>query len=148
MRAGKTNVLDAQTDRAAGGAAAGALPRRCLEALHQGAPQSGRPPGVMSMMEARSVRGNLYKKQANATNWGTRSLAEHLGIGANSVHTTSHKIGLKPQLSRAFKNSPSSSLQTATQQGNAVGPPPAPRASACSAIATARGRSMHAPSIQ
>jgi hypothetical protein len=57
----------------------------------------------MSEMESRIVHATLHEKPANATHWSTRTLAEHLGIGATTVRTAWRNNGLKPHLSRTFK---------------------------------------------
>src|SRR5678816_3874790 len=55
-----------------------------IDALRKDAPRSGRPASVMAEMESRIVRATL---QVNATHWSTRTLAEHLGVGATTVRT-------------------------------------------------------------
>jgi transposase len=74
-----------------------------IEALRKDAPRSARPASVMSQMESRIVQATLHEKPANATHWSTRTLAEHLGIGATTVRTAWRRNGLKPHLSRTFK---------------------------------------------
>jgi transposase len=74
-----------------------------IDALRKDAPRSGRPPSVMSTMESRIVHATLHEKPANATHWSTRTLAEHLGVGATTVRTAWRNNGLKPHLSRTFK---------------------------------------------
>lgn len=74
-----------------------------IEALSKDAPRSGRPASVMAQMESRVVQATLYEKPANATHWSTRTLAEHLGVGATTVRTAWRNNGLKPHLSRTFK---------------------------------------------
>ncbi len=72
-----------------------------IEALRQDAPRSGRPASVMAEMESRIVRVTLHEKPANATHWSTRTLAEHLGVGATTVRTAWRNNGLKPQPPRS-----------------------------------------------
>jgi transposase len=74
-----------------------------IDALRKDAPRSGRPPSVMSEMKSRIVQTTLQERQANATHWSTRTLAEHLGIGATRVRTAWRNIGLEPPVSRTFK---------------------------------------------
>jgi transposase len=74
-----------------------------IDALRKDAPRSGRPANVMSAMESRIVQATLHERPANATHWSTRTLAEHLGIGATTVRTAWRRNGLKPHLSRTFK---------------------------------------------
>ena len=74
-----------------------------IDALRKDAPRSGRPASVMAEMESRIVRATLHEKPVNATHWSTRTLAEHLGVGATTVRTAWRNNGLKPHLSRAFK---------------------------------------------
>jgi transposase len=57
----------------------------------------------MAEMESRIVQATLHEKPANATHWSTRTLAEHLGVGATTVRTAWRNNGLKPHLSRTFK---------------------------------------------
>ena len=74
-----------------------------IDALRKDAPRSGRPASVMAEMESRIVRATLHEKPVNATHWSTRTLAEHLGVGATTVRTAWRNNGLKPHLSRTFK---------------------------------------------
>ena len=74
-----------------------------IDALRKDAPRSGRPASVMAEMESRIVRATLHEKPVNATHWSTRTLAEHLGMGATTVRTAWRNNGLKPHLSRTFK---------------------------------------------
>lgn len=74
-----------------------------IDALRKDAPRSGRPASVMAEMESRIVQATLHEKPANATHWSTRTLAEHLGVGATTVRTAWRNNGLKPHLSRTFK---------------------------------------------
>ena len=39
----------------------------------------------------------------DATHWSTRTLAEHLGVGATTIRRVWHSNGLKPHLARTFK---------------------------------------------
>lgn len=74
-----------------------------IDALRKDAPRSGRPVTVTSEVESRIVHATLHDKPANATHWSTRTLAEHLGLGATTVRRVWHANGLKPHLSRGFK---------------------------------------------
>jgi transposase len=74
-----------------------------IDALRKDAPRSGRPATVTAEMESRIVQATLHDKPANATHWSTRTLAEHLGLGATTVRRVWHSNGLKPHLSRGFK---------------------------------------------
>lgn len=74
-----------------------------IEALRKDAPRSGRPASVVAQMESRIVQTTLHERPANATHWITRTLAEHLGVGATNVRTAWRNNGLKPHLSRTFK---------------------------------------------
>jgi transposase len=71
-----------------------------IDALRKDAPRSGRPASVMAEMESRIVQATLHDKPVNATHWSTRTLAEHLGVGATTVRTAWRHNGLKPHLSR------------------------------------------------
>lgn len=44
-----------------------------------------------------------HDKPFNATHWSTRTLAEHLGVGATTIRRVWQSNGLKPHLSRTFK---------------------------------------------
>lgn len=74
-----------------------------VDALRKDAPRSGRPATVFAAMESRIVETTLREKPINATHWSTRTLAEHLGVGATTVRRAWHNNGLKPHLSRGFK---------------------------------------------
>ena len=49
------------------------------------------------------MHATLHEKPANATHWSTRTLGEHLGVGATTVRTAWRNNGLKPHLSRTFR---------------------------------------------
>jgi transposase len=74
-----------------------------IDALRKDAPRSGRPATVRAEMESRIVQATLHDKPASATHWSTRTLAEHLGVGATTVRRVWQSNGLKPHLSRGFK---------------------------------------------
>lgn len=74
-----------------------------IEALRKDAPRCGRPASVMAQMESRIVHATLHETPINATHWSTRTLAEHLGVGATTVRRVWRRNGLKPHLSRTFK---------------------------------------------
>lgn len=74
-----------------------------IDALRQDAPRSGRPATVTAEMESRIVHVTLHERPINATHWSTRTLAEHLGVGATTVRRVWQSNGLKPHLSRSFK---------------------------------------------
>ena len=52
-------------------------------------------------MESRIVHATLHEEPINATNWSTRMLAEHLGVGATTIRRVWHSNDLKPHLSRS-----------------------------------------------
>jgi transposase len=74
-----------------------------VDALRKDAPRSGRPATITAKMESRIVHATLYDEPVNATHWSTRTLAEHLGVGATTIRRVWHNFGLKPHLSRTFK---------------------------------------------
>jgi transposase len=75
-----------------------------IDALRQDAPRSGRPAStVTTEMESHIVQATLHSKPVDATHWSTRTLAEHLGVGATSIRRVWRRNGLKPHLSRTFK---------------------------------------------
>jgi transposase len=74
-----------------------------IDALRKDAPRSGRPASVMQEMESRIVQVTLHEVPTDATHWSTRTLAEHLGVGATTVRRAWRNNGLKPHLSRTFK---------------------------------------------
>ena len=74
-----------------------------VDALRKDAPRSGRPATVTADVESRIVHATLHDKPANATHWSTRTLAEHLGLGATTIRRVWRSNGLKPHLSRTFK---------------------------------------------
>ena len=74
-----------------------------IDALRKDAPRSGRPASVMAEMESRIVRATLHEKPVNATHWSTRTLAEHLGLGATTIRRVWQSNGIKPHLARSFK---------------------------------------------
>jgi transposase len=74
-----------------------------IDALRQDAPRSGRPATVTAEVESRIVHATLHDKPVNATHWSTRTLAEHLGLGATTIRRVWRSNGLKPHLGRTFK---------------------------------------------
>ena len=74
-----------------------------IEALRKDAPRSGRPATITAEIESRIVQATLHAKPVNATHWSTRTLAEHLGVGATTIRRVWQSNGLKPHLSRTFK---------------------------------------------
>ena len=74
-----------------------------IDALRKDAPRSGRPATITAQIESRIVQATLHDKPINATHWSTRTLAEHLGVGATTIRRVWHSNGLKPHLSRTFK---------------------------------------------
>jgi len=74
-----------------------------IDALRKDAPRSGRPATVTAEAESRIVNATLHERPINATHWSTRTLAEHLGVGATTVRRVWRNNGLKPHLSRSFK---------------------------------------------
>ena len=69
-----------------------------IDALRKDAPRSGRPATVTAQVESRIVHATLHDKPVNATHWSTRTLAEHLGLGATSIRRVWRSNGLKPHL--------------------------------------------------
>ena len=74
-----------------------------IDALRQDAPRSGRTPTVTAEVQSRILQVTLHSKPAAATHWSTRTLAEHLGLGATTIRRVWQRNGLKPHLSRTFK---------------------------------------------
>ena len=74
-----------------------------IDALRQDAPRSGRTPTVTAEVESHIVDVTLHSKPAAATHWSTRTLAEHLGLGATTIRRVWNSFGLKPHLARSFK---------------------------------------------
>ena len=74
-----------------------------IDALRQDAPRSGRTPSITPAVESRILRVTLNHKPAAATHWSTRTLAEHLGLGATTIRRVWQRNGLKPHLARSFK---------------------------------------------
>lgn len=74
-----------------------------IDALRKDAPRTGRPATVTAEMESRIVQATLQERPINATHWSTRTLAEHLGMGATTIRRVWQSNGLKPHLSRSFK---------------------------------------------
>jgi transposase len=74
-----------------------------IDALRKDAPRSGRPATVTTEMESRIVQATLHDKPIDATHWSTRTLAEHLGMGATTIRRVWQSNGLKPHLSQTFK---------------------------------------------
>ena len=69
-----------------------------IDALRKDAPRTGRPATVTAEMESRIVQATLYEKPIDATHWSTRTLAEHLGMGATTIRRVWQSNGLKPHL--------------------------------------------------
>jgi transposase len=74
-----------------------------IDALRKDAPRSGRPATITAEIESRIVQATLHDKPVNATHWSTRTLAEHLGVGATTIRRVWQSNGLKPHLSKTFK---------------------------------------------
>ena len=74
-----------------------------IDALRQDAPRSGRTPTITAEVESRILTVTLHSKPAAATHWSTRTLAEHLGVGATTVRRVWQSNGIKPHLARSFK---------------------------------------------
>jgi transposase len=74
-----------------------------IDALRKDAPRSGRPATITAEIESRIVQVTLHERPVNATHWSTRTLAEHLGVGATTVRRVWQSNGLKPHLKRTFK---------------------------------------------
>jgi len=67
------------------------------------APRTGRPATVTAEMKSCIVHSTLHEKPVNATHWSTRTLAEHLGLGAKTIRRVWDSNGPKPHLGRTFK---------------------------------------------
>ncbi len=74
-----------------------------IDALRKDAPRTGRPATVTAEVESTIVQATLHDRPVNATHWSTRTLAEHLGLGATTIRRVWQSNGLKPHLSRSFK---------------------------------------------
>src|ERR1039457_123488 len=74
-----------------------------IDALRQDAPRSGRTPTVTAEMQSQILEVTLHSKPAAATHWSTRTLAEHLGLGATTIRRVWQRNGVKPHLARTFK---------------------------------------------
>ena len=74
-----------------------------LAGLEKDAPRPGRTPTITSAKVQEVVRKTTQEKPANATHWSTRTMAEAAGLSEKSVRRIWHKHGLKPHLSRTFK---------------------------------------------
>ena len=74
-----------------------------IDALRQDAPRSGRTPTITPEVESRILHVTLHTKPANATHWSTRTLAEHMGLGATTIRRVWQQNGIKPHLARTFK---------------------------------------------
>ncbi len=74
-----------------------------IDALRHDAPRPGRKPTITAEMESRIIDVTLHSKPYAATHWSTRTLAEHLGVGATTIRRVWNSNGLKPHLSRTFK---------------------------------------------
>jgi transposase len=74
-----------------------------IDALRQDAPRSGRAPTVTPEVVSKILRVTLHSKPAAATHWSTRTLAEHLGLGATTIRRVWQHNGIKPHLARTFK---------------------------------------------
>ena len=71
-----------------------------IDALRQDAPRSGRTPTVTAEMQSQILEVTLHSKPAAATHWSTRTLAEHLGLGATTIRRVWQRNGIKPHLAR------------------------------------------------
>ena len=74
-----------------------------IDALRQDAPRCGRTPTITPEVESRILQVTLHTKPANATHWSTRTLAEHLCLGATTIRRVWQQNGIKPHLARTFK---------------------------------------------
>jgi len=74
-----------------------------IDALRQDAPRSGRTPTITPEVESLILKVTLHTKPANATHWSTRTLAEHMGLGATTIRRVWQDNGIKPHLARTFK---------------------------------------------
>jgi transposase len=74
-----------------------------IDALRQDAPRSGRAPTVTPEVQSRILQVTLHTKPVAATHWSTRTLAEHMGVGATTIRRVWQHNGIKPHLQRGFK---------------------------------------------
>ena len=74
-----------------------------IDALRKDAPRPGRTPTVTAEVESRILQATLHTKPAAATHWSTRTMAEHLGLGATTIRRIWQRNGIKPHLTRGFK---------------------------------------------
>ena len=74
-----------------------------VDVLRQDAPRSGRPPSVTAEVQSRIIEVTLHTKPVADTHWSTRTLAEHLGLGATTIRRVWQSNGIKPHLGRTFK---------------------------------------------
>lgn len=69
-----------------------------VQALLQDAPRTGRSPSLTSALESHIVRTTLHHPPAEAAQWSSRSLAEHLGLSATTIRRVWQRHGVKPDL--------------------------------------------------
>ena len=77
-----------------------------IDAVRQDAPRSGRTPAITAEADSQILEVTLHSKPAAAAHWSTRTLAEHLGLGATSIRRIWQRNGIKPHLAHTFKLSP------------------------------------------
>jgi transposase len=73
------------------------------DALLEDAPRSGRPREITADKVEWIVRETQHAKPRDATQWSTRSMAEHAGVSPEMVRRIWVAHGLKPHLVRTFK---------------------------------------------
>lgn len=67
------------------------------------APRPGQPRKITDAKVEEVITQTLESRPANATQWSTRSLAQHCGLTENAIHRTWKTFGLKPHLQENFK---------------------------------------------
>lgn len=67
------------------------------------APRPGQPRKITDAKVEEVITQTLESKPANATQWSTRSLAQHCGLTQNAIHRIWKTFGLKPHLQENFK---------------------------------------------
>jgi hypothetical protein len=66
-------------------------------------PRPGRKPAISAKLKEELIRRTTQSKPANATHWGTRTMAAEMGVSEATVRRVWHAHGLKPHLAESFK---------------------------------------------
>ena len=74
-----------------------------VEGIRKDAPRGGRPRSVPEEKVREIVRRTTQTKPDGATHWSTRTLADELGVGRETVRRVWKEHGLKPHQTRTFK---------------------------------------------